>query len=185
MIATARAFAGLLFAMGAVLSIGAVSPMPSTTPHQLLWGSTVLWKQEPGRISARGEVSSRVLVMAAFSHLDLADLDLAGTYIGRAPANDAAKRVYSLVLTTDGKALWSTFFLGKDRATQPAHWRQTGSELVLDFDKVGPGSPPRPITFHYHHHELRPIHWDQSEWGRAGPPVLHRQRDGPAEARSA
>jgi hypothetical protein len=139
--------------------------MQYTTPHQLPWG----------------ECSSRVLMMAASSHLDLADLDLAGTYIGRAPANDAARPVYSLVLTTDGKALWSTIFLGKDRATQPAHWLQTGSELVLDFDKVGPGSPPRPITFHYHHHELRPIHWDQSEWGRAGPPVLHRQRDGSAE----
>jgi hypothetical protein len=114
-----------------------------------------------------------------------AQLDLAGTYDSTLTAA-APKPVYSLMLAAGGTATWSTLYLGKDNATQPAHWRLTGSELVVSFDALGPASPPSPITFHYHPHrsELRPVHWNQSEWGRAGPPVLHRKRHRSQETNS-
>jgi hypothetical protein len=196
MIATARAFAGL-YAVGAVLLVGeagltpyaalhaSLDAIPDAILHKLTRESAAQWRQGPARewtpepIPERRERAPRVARVTTS-----ASVNLAGTYVGRAPANDAAKRVYSLILTADGKALWNTFYLGKDRATQPAHWRQTDSELVLSFDAVGPGPPPGPITFHYHHHELKPIHWNQSEWGSAGPPVLHRRQDRPAVANS-
>jgi hypothetical protein len=60
--------------------------------------------------------------------------------------------------------------------TQHGRWMQSGSQIVLTFDPMGPHQPPRPITFRHRDHELSPIHWDPSEWGRAGPPVLHRAR---------
>jgi hypothetical protein len=104
------------------------------------------------------------------------DLDVAGTYIGRAPVDDAAKRTFSLVLSEGGSAVWNTFYLGKAHASMSGHWLQAGSQIVLSFDAFDSGSPPRPITFHYHHHELDPVQWDQSEWGRQGPPILHRAR---------
>jgi hypothetical protein len=53
---------------------------------------------------------------------------------------------------------------------------RSGSQIVLTFDPMGPHQPPRPITFRHRDHELSPIRWDPSEWGRSGPPVLHRAR---------
>jgi hypothetical protein len=70
----------------------------------------------------------------------------------------------------------TTQYIGKDNATQHGRWTQSGSQIVLTFDPMGPNGPPRPITFRHRGHQLSPIHWDPSEWGRAGPPVLHRSR---------
>ena len=53
---------------------------------------------------------------------------------------------------------------------------------MLTFDPLGANQPPRPITFHYHREALHPIHWDLSEWGRAGPPVLYRRSNGTTAA---
>jgi hypothetical protein len=104
------------------------------------------------------------------------EADLAGTYQGHAPAADAAKRVFTLNLAADGTAVFDTLYVGKDSVTQHGRWMQSGSQIVLTFDPMGPHQPPRPITFRHRDHELSPIRWDPSEWGRAGPPVLHRAR---------
>jgi len=102
--------------------------------------------------------------------------DLAGIYQGHAPAADAAKRVFTLNLASDGTAVFDTLYIGKDSVTQHGRWMQSGSQIVLTFDPMGPHQPPRPITFRHRDHELSPIRWDPSEWGRGGPPVLHRAR---------
>jgi hypothetical protein len=104
------------------------------------------------------------------------EADLSGTYEGHAPAADAAKRVFTLNLAADGTAIFDTLYIGKDRVTQQGRWKQDGSQIVLTFDPMGPHQPPRPITFRHRDHKLSPIRWDSSEWGRTGPPVLHRAR---------
>jgi hypothetical protein len=104
------------------------------------------------------------------------EADLAGTYQGHAPAADAAKRVFTLNLASDGTAVFDTLYVGKDSVTQHGRWMQSGSQIVLTFDPMGPHLPPHPITFRHRDHELSPIRWDPSEWGRGGPPVLHRAR---------
>jgi hypothetical protein len=104
------------------------------------------------------------------------EADPTGTYQGHAPAADAAKRVFTLNLASDGTAIFDTLYIGKDSVTQHGRWMQSGSQIVLTFDPMGPHQPPRPITFRHRDHELSPIRWDPSEWGRAGPPVLHRAR---------
>jgi NlpE N-terminal domain len=100
--------------------------------------------------------------------------DLAGVYQGHAPASDAARRVFTLNLASDGTAMFTTQYIGKHDATQHGRWTQSGSQIILTFDSMGPDGPPRPITFRHRDHALSPVHWDPSEWGRAGPPVLHR-----------
>jgi hypothetical protein len=104
------------------------------------------------------------------------EADLAGTYQGHASAADAAKRVFTLDLAADGTAVFNTLYIGKDSVTEHGRWMQNGSQIVLTFDPMGPHQPPRPITFRHRDHELSPIRWDPSEWGRNGPPVLHRAR---------
>jgi hypothetical protein len=106
------------------------------------------------------------------------EADLAGTYQGHAPANDAARRVFTLDLAADGTATLTTLFLGKNNAKQSGRWARSGSQIVLTFDPMGPNRPPAPITFRHRDHSLSPIRWDASEWGRSGPPVLHRSRPG-------
>ncbi len=54
--------------------------------------------------------------------------------------------------------------------------RRAAAKLFLLLMRWGRTGPPRPITFRHHDHQLSPVHWDPSEWGRAGPPVLHRSR---------
>jgi hypothetical protein len=103
-------------------------------------------------------------------------VDPTGTYQGHAPAADAARRVFTLNLASDGTAIFDTLYIGQDSVTQHGRWMQNGSQIVLTFDPMGPHQPPRPITFRHRDHELSPIRWDPSEWGRAGPPVLHRAR---------
>lgn len=100
----------------------------------------------------------------------------AGIYQGHAPAADAAKRVFTLNLAQDGTAIFYTLYIGKDSVTQHGRWLESGGEIVLTFDPMGPNQPPRPITFRHRDHKLSPVRWDASEWGRAGPPVLHRSR---------
>jgi hypothetical protein len=102
--------------------------------------------------------------------------DLSGTYQGHAPPSDTAKRVFTLNLAADGTAVLNTLYIGKDDASEHGRWTQTGSQIVLTFDPIGPNRPPGPITFRHHGHELSPIRWDLSEWGRGGPPVLHHLR---------
>ena len=104
------------------------------------------------------------------------EADLPGIYQGHAPAADAAKRVFTLNLSADGSAILTTLYIGKNDATQHGRWTQSGSQIVLTFDPMGPNRPPGPITFRHRDHQLSPVHWDPSEWGRAGPPVLHRSR---------
>lgn len=101
---------------------------------------------------------------------------LSGTYQGHAPAGDVAKRVFTLDLAADGTAVLTTLYIGKGDASEHGRWTQTGSQIVLTFDPIGPNRPPGPIIFRHRNHELSPIHWDSSEWGRGGPPVLHRLR---------
>ena len=98
-----------------------------------------------------------------------------GTYQGHAPAADAAKRVFTLNLASDGTAILTTLYIGKDNVTMHGRWTQSGSQIVLTFDSMGPNRTSPPITFRHRDHELSPIHWDPNEWGRAGPPVLHRR----------
>jgi hypothetical protein len=102
--------------------------------------------------------------------------DPSGIYQGHAPAADAAKRVFTLNLAADGTASLTTVYIGKSDTTQHGRWTQNGSQVVMTFDAMGPNRPPHPITFRHQGHELRPLHWDPSEWGRVGPPVLHRSR---------
>ncbi len=104
----------------------------------------------------------------------VAEPDLAGIYEGRAQAPDAAQRVFTLNLDGDGSATFTTLFLGKDKASERAHWTQSGTQIVLTFEPMGANRPPRPITFRHRGHKLSPISWDPSEWGKAGPPVLYR-----------
>jgi NlpE N-terminal domain len=113
----------------------------------------------------------------AFYTVDYArrpEADPSGIYQGHAPAADAAKRVFTLNLAADGTAILTTLYIGKNDATQHGRWTQNGSQILLTFDAMGPNRPPHPITFRHRGHELSPIHWDPSEWGKAGPPVLHR-----------
>jgi hypothetical protein len=102
------------------------------------------------------------------------ETDLSGVYQGHAPASDAARRVYTLNLASDGTAMLTTQYIGKDSVTMHGRWTQSGRQIVLTFDSMGPNGPPRPITFRYRGHELSPLHWDPNEWGRAGPPILRR-----------
>jgi hypothetical protein len=102
------------------------------------------------------------------------ETDLSGVYQGNAPASDAARRVYTLNLAADGAAMLTTQYIGKDSVTMHGRWTQSGRQIVLTFDSMGPNGPPRPITFRHRGHELSPVHWDPNEWGRAGPPILHR-----------
>jgi hypothetical protein len=103
-----------------------------------------------------------------------AEREVTGLYKGHAPAADAAKRVFTLNLAPDGNATLTTVFIGKGDVVQLGHWTQTGNQVVLTFNPMGPNKPPRPITYRHHRHDLTPVHWDVSEWGRAGPPALHR-----------
>ena len=102
--------------------------------------------------------------------------DLSGTYQGHAATGDTAKRVFTLNLAADGTAILTTLYIGKDDASEHGRWTQTGSQIELTFDPMGPNRPPGPITFRHRDHELSPIRWDLSEWGRRGPPTLHRLR---------
>jgi hypothetical protein len=104
------------------------------------------------------------------------ETDLSGVYQGHAPASDAAKRVFTLNLASDGTAILTTLYIGKNNSTMHGRWTQSGRQVLLTFDSIGPNGPPRPITFRHRDHELSPVHWDPNEWGRAGPPVLHRAR---------
>ncbi len=106
----------------------------------------------------------------------IAEPDLPGMYQGHAPAADAAQRVFTLNLAADGSATWTTQYIGKGRVSQRGHWTEGGRQVVLDFDAMGSNRPPRPITFRVRGHKLSPLHWDPSEWGGAGPPVLYRAR---------
>jgi hypothetical protein len=103
-------------------------------------------------------------------------VDLSGTYQGRAPAADPAKRLYTLTLAADGTATLTTLYIGRDDTKQRGHWTQKGRQVVLSFDEMGANPAFRPIVFRRRGHQLTPIAWDASEWGRAGPPVLHRTR---------
>ena len=102
------------------------------------------------------------------------ETDISGVYQGHAPASDAARRVYTLNLVSDGTAMLTTQYIGKDNVTMHGRWTQSGRQIVLTFDSMGPNGPPRPITFRHRGHELSPVHWDPNEWGRTGPPILHR-----------
>jgi NlpE N-terminal domain len=106
----------------------------------------------------------------------LAEMDFSGTYEGHAPAADAARRVFTLNLAADGTAIFTTRYIDKGDVIEHGRWTHSGSQIVLTLDAMGPNRPPRPITFRHRDHQLSPIHWDPSEWGRAGPPVLHRSR---------
>jgi hypothetical protein len=105
-----------------------------------------------------------------------AELELSGIYQGHAPAPDAARRVFTLNLSADGTAVFTTQYIGKSDVVEHGRWTRNGSQVTLNLDPMGPNGPPRPITFRHQDHQLRPVHWDPSEWGRAGPPVLHRAR---------
>jgi hypothetical protein len=102
------------------------------------------------------------------------ETDPSGTYEGHAPGADAAQRVFTLDLAADGSAIFTTLFIGKEKASERGRWVQSGSQIVLTFDPMGANRPPRPITFRRRGHKLNPISWDPSEWGSAGPPVLYR-----------
>jgi len=102
------------------------------------------------------------------------ETNLSGVYQGHAPASDAARRVFTLNLASDGTAMLTTQYIGKENSTMRGRWTQSGRQIVLTFDSIGPNGPPRPITFRHRGHELTPVHWDPNEWGRAGPPTLHR-----------
>jgi hypothetical protein len=104
------------------------------------------------------------------------ETDLSGIYQGHAPASDAARRVYTLNLAPDGTAILTTQYIGKENVTMHGRWTQSGRQIVLTFDSMGPNGPPRPITFRHRNHELSPVHWDPNEWGHAGPPILRRAR---------
>ena len=106
----------------------------------------------------------------------MAEQKVQGIYKGHAPAADAAQRVFTLNLGSDGVATLSTVFIGKGDVIQHGHWTQNGNQVVLTFDSTGANKPPRPITFRHHRHELAPLHWDPSEWGRHGPPAFYRSQ---------
>lgn len=106
------------------------------------------------------------------------EADLTGTYQGHAPKSDAAQRVFTLELAADGSATLTTLYIGKDNAKQYGRWTRSGRQVVVSFNAMGANLPPRPITFRHRDHELSPIEWDWNEWGRSGPPVLHRSRPG-------
>ncbi|MGC2402893.1 MAG: copper resistance protein NlpE N-terminal domain-containing protein [Acidobacteriaceae bacterium] len=118
------------------------------------------------------------VILAAWAVLfaAAAELELSGIYQGHAAAADAAQRVFTLSLSADGTAVFTTQYIGKSDVVEHGRWTLNGSQVTLTLDPMGPNRPPRPITFRHHDHQLRPIHWDASEWGRAGPPVLHRSR---------
>jgi hypothetical protein len=118
------------------------------------------------------------LILAAHAAMlaEGGEVDLSGTYQGHAPAADAARRVFTLSLSADGTAIFTTQYIGKSDVIEHGRWSRSGSQIVLTLDAMGPNRPPRPITFRHRDHQLSPVHWDPSEWGRAGPPVLHRSR---------
>jgi hypothetical protein len=125
---------------------------------------------------ARAATTAEGVVFRTVDFASRPAADPSGTYQGHAPAADAAKRVFTLNLVSDGTAIFTTLYIGKDDATQHGRWTQNGSQILLTFDQMGPNRPPQPITFRHRGHELSPIRWDSSEWGRTGPPVLHRSR---------
>jgi hypothetical protein len=117
------------------------------------------------------------LFPGAWGTMSAGERDVPGIYQGHAPEADAAKRVFTLKLASDGTALLTTVFIGKGDATERGRWSRSGSQIVITFDAMGPNRPPHPLTFHHRGRELSPVHWDPSEWGRHGPPVLHWARD--------
>jgi hypothetical protein len=103
-------------------------------------------------------------------------IDPSGTWQGHAPAADAARRVFTLNLAVDGTAVWETLYIGKNTVTQRGRWTRSGRQIVLTFDAIGSNQPPQPITFLYRDHQLHPVDWNASEWGKAGPPTLNRAK---------
>ena len=102
------------------------------------------------------------------------DTGVAGIYQGRAATKDPAQRRFTLNLLADGAAIFTILYIGKEETTQHGGWVQSGNQIVLTFDAVGSNQPLRPITFRHRNHELSPLHWDGNDWGRSGPPILHR-----------
>ena len=71
------------------------------------------------------------------------ETDLSGVYQGHAPASDAARRVFTLNLASDGTAMLTTQYIGKNNATMHGRWTQSGRQIVLTFDSMGPnGASP-------------------------------------------
>src|ERR1700692_3544572 len=77
------------------------------------------------------------------------ETDPSGVYQGHAPASDAARRVFTLNLASDGTAMFTTQYIGEDNVTMHGRWSQSGRQIVLTFDSMGPNGPPRPITFRH------------------------------------
>jgi hypothetical protein len=119
------------------------------------------------------------LLLALPAHAWHHHFDPEGSWQGHAPASDASRRVFTLNLVQDGSATWDTLYIGKDTVTQRGRWTRSGRQIVLTFDASGSNQPPRPITFYYREHQLHPVQWDQSEWGKSGPPTLYRSKAAP------
>jgi hypothetical protein len=115
-----------------------------------------------------------LLIVCALPLVAAGKIQISGTYQGHAPAHDAAKRVFTLVLAPDGTAVFTTQYAGNSDVVEHGRWTRNGTQVVLALDPMGPNRPPSPITFRHHNRALTPLHWDTSEWGHAGPPVLHR-----------
>jgi hypothetical protein len=147
-------------------------------PELAFAASTTVGPPSQGELScASAQLQNPATISTTFYPVNFArrpEADPSGIYQGHAPAADAARRVFTLNLAADGTAILTTLYIGKNDATQHGRWTQSGSQVLLTFDAMGPNRPPHPITFRHRGQELSPLHWDPSEWGKAGPPVLHR-----------
>jgi hypothetical protein len=132
-----------------------------------------------GRHIIRCLSRSLLLLAACLPFLVAAEqADLPGLYQGNAPPSDPARRSFTLDLSADGSAAWTTRYIGKGDVVEHGMWTRQGNQVTLTLDPMGPNRPPAPIVFRRRGHTLDPVHWDASEWGRMGPPVLHRANTG-------
>ena len=88
------------------------------------------------------------LILAAHAAMlaEGAEVDLSGTYQGHAPAADAAKRVFTLSLSADGTAIFTTQYIGKSDVIEHGRWSQE-RKPNRSYSRRDGAKPPSPAHY--------------------------------------
>jgi hypothetical protein len=79
--------------------------------------------------------------------------------------------LFSVSLEPKGKATVSESYSSRVVTTYYAEYKQNGSTVVLTFQ---PESGKHPVTLSRSGNRLSVTSWNQSDWGRGGMPVMHK-----------
>src|SRR4051794_23803790 len=89
------------------------------------------------------------------------------TSVKQAPAAP----LFSISLEPKGKATVSESYSSRVVTTYYAEYKQSGNTVVLTFQ---PESGKHPVTLSRSGNRLSVTSWNQSDWGRGGMPVMHK-----------